>query len=161
MFVASLCACRSHWLQWDTCLFKSRNMAVSYGQHFFFSTTVHVFLPHTAVLFATHRVFWRITLCLLHQSHYTYTFIFSSACSIAHTCEKVCLCCWQKQHRSHTDFQSTVINCFINQDTPAVLAWWSRCMLYLNHIWQKGESSSSKEKQIQDVDGWKRPQSWK
>lgn len=64
MFVASFCACRSHWLQWDTCLSKSRNMAVSYGQHFFFQQlftffclTPRCFLPHTVFSEGLHSVF--------------------------------------------------------------------------------------------------------
>lgn len=156
MFAASFCACRSHWLQWDTCLFKSRNMAVSYGLNFwvffpncsYFSASLHGASCHMLCFLKDYTLFAFSIKAITH----THVF-FISANNIAHTYEKIYLCCRQKLHRSCADFQTTVINCFINQDISAVLTWWSRCRLCFNPIRQKGESRSNKEKQIQDVDG--------
>lgn len=91
MFAASFCACRSHWLQWDTCLFKSRNMAVSYGQ-FFFPPTVHIFLPHSMVPLATCCVFWRIILFAFSIKAITHTHVFLFLHTILLTCMRRYIC---------------------------------------------------------------------
>lgn len=75
MFAASFCACRSHWLQWDTCLFKSSNMAVSYGLNFW------GFFPNRSYFSASlHGASWHM-LCFLKD----YTLFAFSIKAITHT----------------------------------------------------------------------------
>lgn len=68
----------------------------------FFCLTPWCFLPHAVFFEGLYSAY------LLHQSRYTYTYIFISAYNIAQTYEEIYLCCRQKQHRSCTDFQTTL-----------------------------------------------------
>lgn len=88
MFVVSFCACRSHWFQWDTCLFKSRNTAASYGQNFwfffpncsYFSASLHGASCHMLCFLKDYAVFAFSIKAITH----THVFLFLHTILLTH-----------------------------------------------------------------------------